>query len=88
MSQFEKTYIGKGSKVKDLDIIRVSIARETLEEILKNHLVDFEGNEFLVFEVAALKEPDFYGKTHSAYISKKIAAPKKRGIKKSESESS
>jgi hypothetical protein len=66
MSKFEKTYIGKGSKVKDLDIIRVSIARETLEEILKSHLVDFEGNEFLVCEVAALKEADLYGKTHTA----------------------
>jgi len=56
MAQFEKTYIGKGSKVKDLDIIRISISRETLEELLKNHMVDFEGKEYLVFEVAALKE--------------------------------
>ncbi len=86
MSQFEKTYIGKGSKVKDLEIIRVSIARETLEEILKNHLVDFEGNEFLVFEVAALKEADPYGKTHTAYISKKVAAPKKKASRKKEAE--
>ncbi len=83
MSQFEKTYIGKGSKVKDLDIIRVSIAGETLEEILKNHMVDFEGNEFLVLEVAALKEADPYGKTHTAYISKKVPSPKKKGPGKS-----
>ncbi len=84
MSQFEKTYIGKGSKVKDLDIIRVSIARETLEEILKNHLVEFERNEFMVFEVAALKESDHYKKTHTAYISKKVAASKKKASKKQE----
>lgn len=76
MSQFEKNYIGKGTQVKDLDIIRVSISREKLEEILKNHMVDYEGNEYLVFEVASLKEPDQYGKTHTAYISKKVAAPK------------
>ncbi|MDO9554942.1 hypothetical protein [Rhodonellum sp.] len=82
MSQFEKTYIGKGSKVKGLDIIRVSIARETLEGILKSQLVDFEGNEYFVFEVAALKEADTYGKTHTAYISKKVPAPKKKMARK------
>ncbi len=86
MSQFEKTYIGKGSKVKDLDIIRVSISRETLEEILKSHLVDFEGNEFLVFEVAALKKTDTYGKTHTAYISKKVPSPKKKGSRKKDAQ--
>jgi len=75
MAQFEKTYIGKGSKVRDLDIIRVSISRETLEEILKNHMVDYEGKDYLVFEVAALKEADQYGKTHTAYISKKVETP-------------
>jgi hypothetical protein len=76
MSQFEKTYIGKGTQVKDLDIIRVSISKETLEEILKDHMVDYDGKEYLVFEVASLKEPDQYGKTHTAYISKKVAAQK------------
>lgn len=75
MAQFEKTYIGKGSKVQDLDIIRISISRETLEEMLKNHMVDYEGKEYLIFEVAALKEADQYGKTHTAYTSKKVETP-------------
>lgn len=39
-------------------------------------MVDYDGNEYLVFEVASLKEPDQYGKTHTAYFSKKIAALK------------
>ncbi|MEX2592885.1 MAG: hypothetical protein WD426_08920 [Anditalea sp.] len=76
MSQFKKTYIGKGTRVKDLHIIRVSISKETLEEILRDHMVDYEGKEYLVFEVAGLKEPDQYGKTHTVYISKKVPAPK------------
>ncbi|WP_162417963.1 hypothetical protein [Cyclobacterium roseum] len=42
----------------------------------KDHMVDYDGKEYLVFEVAALKESDQFGKTHTAYISKKIAAPK------------
>ncbi len=82
MSQFEKTYIGKGTQVKDLNIIRVSISKETLEEILKDHMVDYDGNEYLVFEVASLKEPDQYGKTHTVYISKKVDEPKGGKAKK------
>ncbi|MDN3688251.1 hypothetical protein [Cyclobacterium jeungdonense] len=83
MSQFKKTYIGKGTQVKDLNIIRVSISKETLEEVLKDHMVDYDGKEYLVFEVASLKEPDQYGKTHTAYISKKVVAPKGGRSKKS-----
>lgn len=82
MSQFEKTYIGKGTQVNDLNIIRVSISKEKLKEILKDHMVDYDGNEYLVFEVAALKEPDQYGKTHTAYVSRKVEAPKGGKAKK------
>ena len=83
MSKFEKTYIGKGTQVKGLNIIRVSISKETLEEVLKDHMVDYDDKEYLVFEVAALKEPDQYGKTHTAYISKKVAVPNGGRSKKS-----
>ena len=75
MAQFEKIYIGKGSKIKDLDILRVSIPRELLEEILNDHMVHYEGKEYFIFEVAALKEADQYGKTHAVYISKKVDNP-------------
>jgi hypothetical protein len=85
MSQFEKTYIGKGTQVKDLDIIRVSISKETLEAILKDQMVDYDGKEYLVFEVASLKEPDQYGKTHTAYISKKVDVPKTGKTRKAKS---
>jgi hypothetical protein len=78
----EITYIGKGTQAKDLDIIRVSISKANLEQILKDHMVDYDGNEYLVFEVASLKEPDQYGKTHTAYISKKVDAPKGGKAKK------
>ncbi|SHM88455.1 hypothetical protein SAMN04488057_104221 [Cyclobacterium lianum] len=82
MSQFEKSYISKGTQVKDLNIIRVSISKETLEEILKDHMVDYDGKEYLVFEVASLKEPDQFCKTHTAYISKKVAAPNRGKAKR------
>jgi hypothetical protein len=77
MKNFEKLFIGKGTKVNNLDIVRVSISREKLEEIMKSDMVNYDGNEFLVFEVAGLKQPDNYGRTHTAYISKKTeSAPK------------
>lgn len=75
MAQFEKTYIGKGTKVQDLDIVRVSISRKNLEQILHANLVDYEGKEYFIFEVAALKEADQYGKTHTVYVSKKLETP-------------
>lgn len=75
MTQFEKTYIGKGIKVQDLDIVRVTISKDNLEQILNDHLVEYEGKEYFIFEVAALKEADQYGKTHAAYISKKVENP-------------
>ncbi|MEX2594684.1 MAG: hypothetical protein WD426_18080 [Anditalea sp.] len=67
MSQFEKIYIGKGTQIKDFNIIRVSISKDTLEEILKDHMVNYEGKEYLIFEVSALKEADQFGKTHGLY---------------------
>lgn len=72
MTTFEKDYIGKGTKMANLDIVRISISREKIEELLKTSLVKYDEREFLVFELASLKEKDNYGRTHTAYISKKI----------------
>lgn len=84
MTQFEKNYIGKGTRVKDLDIIRLCISKEKLEELIKKEMVNYDGNEYLIFEVAALKEKDDYGRTHTIYINKKVEvpAPKKKTAKK------
>jgi hypothetical protein len=38
--------------------------------------VPHDGKEYLVFEVAGLKEPDQYGKTPHSDITKKVPAPK------------
>ncbi|MFN3802183.1 hypothetical protein [Belliella pelovolcani] len=79
MNNFQKNYIGKGTKLNNLDIIRVSISREKLEEIMANDMVKYDENEFLVFEVAALQQPDKYKRTHTAYVSKKVVEePKKK----------
>jgi hypothetical protein len=87
MTTFEKDYIGKGTKMANLDIVRISISREKIEELLKTSMVKYDEREFLVFELASLKEKDNYGRTHTAYISKKIedagtgSSPKPRAKK-------
>jgi hypothetical protein len=84
MTQFEKKYIGKGSKVGNLDIVRVTISKEILAEIMKSEMVKYDEKEYLVFEVAALKSKDNYGRTHTAYISKRTEAKPKRKKAKNE----
>jgi hypothetical protein len=44
--------------------------------------VGFEGNEFLIFEVEALKDANLHGKTRTAYIRKKVESKKNIGFKK------
>ncbi|PRY90583.1 hypothetical protein [Mongoliibacter ruber] len=82
MKNFEKNYIGKGKKIQNLDIVRVTISKAKLEELIANDLVKYGDNEYLVFEVAALKEEDDYKRTHTAYISKKVEEEKKPSKRK------
>jgi hypothetical protein len=80
---YTKAYIGKGKKVNNLDIVRVTINMDEAEA----HIFEYEGKRYLRFELAGLKQPDQYGKTHTAYISEREqevkaeepkATPKKR----------
>lgn len=64
---FSKKYIGKGKQVENMEIIEVSI---NLAE-LQNHSFEYEGETYVKFNVAKLKEPDQYGKTHTVYVSVK-----------------
>ncbi len=70
MKTFEKCYIGKGRKVEDLEIVTVTLKMEEAEK----HILEMEGKRFLRFEVAALRETDKYGGTHTCYVSKLVDA--------------
>ncbi|MBW3469509.1 hypothetical protein [Arthrospiribacter ruber] len=72
MKKFEKKFIGKGSRVKSLEIVRLTISEVALREALENDLTDFKGSKFLVIEVASLKKADKYGRSHTVYINKKL----------------
>ncbi|SEG33978.1 hypothetical protein [Algoriphagus boritolerans] len=66
---FSKKYIGKGKQVENMDIVEVSL---NLAE-LQNHSFEYEGETYVKFNVAKLKEPDQYGKTHTVFVSVKEA---------------
>lgn len=64
---FKKNYIGKGTKVENLDIVKVTLKMKEANQFV----YEYDGEEYLTFEVATLKQPDNHGKTHTAYISQK-----------------
>ena len=61
---FAKHYIGKGTQVKDLDIIKVVIPLPFDEKAV----FEKEGKQYLSFEVSQMKEPDKFGRTHTCYF--------------------
>lgn len=71
MKTFKKNYIGKGTQVENLDIVKVSLK---VEELLK-FKYEFQGDEYITFEVAKMQQPDKFGHTHTAYVSKLEETP-------------
>ena len=68
MTTFEKHYIGKGTKLENLDIIRVVLPAEGLDAAM----FEKNGIKYLSFEVAKLKEADKFGRTHTCYSQTKV----------------
>ncbi len=90
MTTFEKHYIGKGTQVNDLDIVKVVIP---MDDALKATFVK-NGITYISFEVARMKHPDKFNRTHTCYYQTKVqgetahedkepAKQKKTGKKKS-----
>ena len=81
---YEKIYIGKGTRVPNLQIAKVTLKLEEVEKIAYER----DGVKYVTFEVAKLREPDKFGRTHTCYFSRradepvKPEAPKARGRKK------
>ena len=64
---FSKKYIGKGKQIENMDIVELSLNMAELQ----NHTFEYEGETYVKFNVAKLKESDQYGKTHKVYVSVK-----------------
>lgn len=68
MKVYTKNYIGKGTQVvtgngTQLDIVKVVLS---VEEMLK-FAHEYEGKEFVSFEVSKMRKPDDYKNTHTVY---------------------
>lgn len=63
MKTYSKNYIGKGTQVPDLSIVKVTVK---VSELLK-FVHDFEGEQYCTFEVAKMQQPDKFGRDHTVY---------------------
>ena len=70
MTSFEKHYIGKGTQVENLDIIKIVLPVEGLEKAV----FEKNGVKYLSFEVAKLKQEDKFGRTHTCYYQTKVTS--------------
>ncbi len=65
MNKYNKSYIGKGTAVAGMDIVKITLK---VDELLKvTH--EFQGVQYLTFELAKMQSKDDYGRTHTAYVS-------------------
>jgi hypothetical protein len=71
MKTFEKNYIGKGKQIGQMQIVKFSFK---LSEITKFTHV-FDGEDYLTFEVAKLKNTDSFGHNYTAYVNKLVETP-------------
>ena len=65
MKSFKKNYVGKGSQVENMEIVKVTLK---VDELLK-HKHEYEGKEYVTIEVAKMQQPDKFNRTHTAYVS-------------------
>jgi len=68
MKTFEKIYLGKGKKVINLRIVKVTCRLDDLKAIA----YDFEGTDYVTFEIAQMLKPDQFGRTHTCYYRQAI----------------
>ncbi len=80
MTTYTKNYIGKGKQVEEMDIVKVFIQVDKLEECT----FEKDGILYAGFEIAKMFNPDKFGRTHTVYFSVKEAqAPAVKPAKKS-----
>jgi len=70
MKTFVKNYIGKGKQVAGLDIAKITCKLEDLQKFA----YQYDGIEYVTFEVAKMKTPDNFGRDYTVYVSQKEEA--------------
>ena len=78
MKTFVKNYIGKGKQVAGLSIAKVTCK---LEDLVK-YAYEYDGIEYVTFEVAKMKTPDNFGRDYTVYVSQKEEVEEPQSKKK------
>ena len=88
MKTYKKNFVGKGTQVENLPIAKCTVK---VAELLK-YVHQYEGEDYVSFEVAKMKAPDQFGRTHTCYYQTKVqksdstdAQPEKQKKVKTES---
>ena len=71
MKTYKKIYIGKGKKVANLDIIKISFNIADIMELTH----EYKGENYLSFEVAKMIKPDQFENEYTVYVNKLEEAP-------------
>ena len=66
MKTYKKNYIGKGKKVAELDIVKITCKLEDLQNFAYCYKDGVE--EYVTFEVAKMKKPDNFGRDYTVYV--------------------
>ena len=67
MKTFVKNYIGKGKQVAGLNIAKITCKLEDLQKFA----YQYDGIDYVTFEVAKMKTPDNFGRDYTVYVSQK-----------------
>ena len=73
MKTFTKNYIGKGKKVANLDIVKITCKLEDLQKYA--YFYKDGPDEYVTFEVAKMKSPDNFGRDYTVYVTTEDEAP-------------
>ena len=63
MKNYIRNYVGKGTQVQNLDIVKCHVKMEELMKFVR----EYQGADYVTFEVAKMQKEDKYGKTHTVY---------------------
>jgi hypothetical protein len=61
----EKIYVGSGKKAEKYDLVNISVC---LSDLPKDKIFEYNDKKYIKLTVAAKKEVDKYGKSHTVFI--------------------
>ena len=82
MKTFVKNYIGKGKQIAELQIVKVTCKLADLEKFA----YEYDGIEYVTFEVAKMKSKDSFGRDHTVYVSSRVETAEKPNAEEQEPE--